>query len=60
MNFIIAWALSLFKKPDEEFTSWPLPAPVKVQRKRRAPVKKPAKIVAKKPAAKKTIKKKAD
>lgn len=54
MNFIFSWILSLFKKPEEEYTAWPLPAPVKAQRKRRAPAKKTApKIVAKKTVRKK-------
>lgn len=50
MNFFFSWVLDLFKKPETDVTSWPLPAPVKAQRKRRAPVKK-------KPATKITAKK---
>lgn len=57
MNFIFTWILDLFKKPEEEYNKWPFPAPVKAQRKRRAPAKKaPAKIVAKKTAPKKAKK----
>jgi hypothetical protein len=54
VKFLISWVLDLFKKPEEEFTPWPLPAPVKAQRKRA--VKKP---VTKKIVAKKTTRKKA-
>lgn len=53
MNFIIQWVLDLFKKPEQEYTKWPFPAPVKAQRKRRAPAKK---AVAKKTATKKAKK----
>lgn len=49
MNFIFTWVLDLFKKPEDQ-APWPFPAPVKAQRKR-----KPA---TKKPAAKKTVRKK--
>ncbi len=56
MNFLFSWILSLFKKPEDEYTPWPLPAPVKAQRKRRAPAKKAApKIVAKKTTRKKKV-----
>lgn len=52
MNFLISWVLNLFKKPEDEFTPWPLPAPVKAQRKAAA------KKVVKKTVAKKTTTKK--
>lgn len=52
MKFLISWVLNLFKKPEDEFTPWPLPAPVKAQRK------VAAKKVAKKVVAKKTVAKK--
>lgn len=52
MKFLISWVLNLFKKPEEEYTPWPLPAPVKAQRK------VAAKKVAKKVVAKKTVAKK--
>ena len=52
MKSLISWVLNLFKKPEEEFTPWPLPAPVKAQRKAAA------KKVVKKTVAKKTVAKK--
>jgi len=56
VSFIINWILDLFKKPEDEYNQWPLPAPVKAQRKRRAPVKKAApKIAAKKTTRKKKV-----
>ena len=57
MKFLISWVLNLFKKPEDEFTPWPLPAPVKAQRKVAAK-KVAAKKVAKKVVAKKTVAKK--
>lgn len=58
MKFLIDWALNLFKKPEEEYTPWPFPAPVMAQRKRTAK-KTTKKAPAKKTVAKKTTRKKA-
>jgi hypothetical protein len=60
MNFAISWILGLFKKPEVEVTfdkadikAWPFPVP---KEKRKPQVKK---ATTRKPAAKKTVAKKA-